>query len=113
MELECLVPCARTAEWRRQKHGQHPKDKRNSCAAAILDSLDAQVSLLNGSPLHERLKKLWRAEELSIGERDSFNEIVGRELSAVGFTSFPATAEELLEAIADHLEGMKDLEGSA
>jgi hypothetical protein len=102
--LECLVPCAYMAERRRQQWRQRPEDKKNCRAAAILDSLDAQVSALNGSLLHERIIKLWKSEELSVGERDSFNEIVGEELSTVGFTSFPATAKELLESIADKLE---------
>ena len=57
--------------------------------------------------------KLWQVEECCFGERDRFNEIVSEELRSVGFTSFPATAKELLEAIADRLEGVKDLEGRA
>jgi hypothetical protein len=105
VQLECLISCAHTLEWRRQNQGQRPEDKRNSRAAAILDSLEDQVSALNGSPLHERLVKLWEAGERCCGERDSFNEIVAEELRAVGFTSFPARAEELLKAIANRLEG--------
>ena len=104
LELQCLVSCAQMAERRRQQWEQSLEDNRNSGAVALLESLDAQVSALNGSPLHERLMKLWRSEELSMGERDCFNEIVGEELSAVGFTSFPATANEFLKSIADRLE---------
>jgi hypothetical protein len=113
MGLECLISCAHTVDWRRQKQGQHPEDKRNSRAAAILVSLQAQVSALNGSPLHESLIKFWQAEERLCGERDRFNEIVSEVLRGVGFTLFPATAKELLEEIVNHLEGLSELKEEA
>ena len=113
LELRCLISFTHMHEWRRKKEAQYPEDKRNSRAAAILDSLEAQVSALNGSPLHERLMKLWEAEERCSGERDRFSEIASEELRAVGFTSFPATAQELLEAIVNRLEEENDLEEEA
>jgi len=113
MELERLISYPHTLEWRRQKQGQYPEDKRNGRAAAILGSLEAQVSALNGSPLHESLIRFWEAEGRCSGERDRFHEIVGEVMGAVGFTLFPATAKELLEAIANHLEGVSDLRQGA
>ena len=113
LELGCLTSYASTLEWRRQKQSQFPEDKRNSRAAAILDSMKPQIAALNGSPLHERLIKLWEAEERSCGERDIFSEIVSEELRAVGFTLFPATADELLEGILKRLEELSDFEEEA
>ena len=113
VELEYLISYAHTVDWRRQKQGRCPEDKSNGRAAAILASLAAQVSALNGSPLHESLVKFWEAEGRCSGERDRFNEIVGEVMRAVGFTLFPATAKELLEAIANHLEGVNDLKQGA
>jgi hypothetical protein len=109
VELECLVSYAHTVDWRRQRQGQYPEDKSNGRAVAILASLEAQVSALNGSPLHESLVKFWEAEGRCCGERDRFNEIVNEVMRAVGITLFPATAKELLVAIANHLEGVNDL----
>ena len=113
LELGCLISYAPTLEWRRQKQSQYPEDKSNGRAAAILDSMEPQIAALNGSPLHERLFKLWEAEGLSCGERDIFSEIVNEELHAVGFTLFPATAGALLEAILKRLEELSDFEEEA
>jgi hypothetical protein len=109
LELGCLISYAHTLEWRRRKQSEYPEDKGNSRAAAILDSMKSQIAALNGSPLHERLIKIWEAEECSCGERDIFSEIVSEELRAVGFTSFPSAADELLEAILKRLEESVDL----
>lgn len=113
LELGCLISYAHTLEWRRQKQTQYPEDKNNSRAAAILDSMEPQIAALNGSPLHERLFKFWEAERLSCGQRDIFNEIVSEELHAVGFTLFPATADELLEVILKRFEELSDFEEEA
>lgn len=113
LELGCLIPYAYTLDWRRQKQSQYPEDKSNRHAAAILDSMKPQIAALNGSPLHERLFKLWEAEARFCGERDIFSEIVSEELRAVGFTSFPATADELLEAILGRLEELSYFEEEA
>jgi hypothetical protein len=67
----------------------------------------------NGSPLHESLLRFWEAEGRCSGEGDRFNEVVGEVMRAVGFTLFPATAKEPLEAIANHLEGVSDLKQGA
>ncbi len=107
VRLECLIPCARMADWRRQIQVRHPGDTRNNRAAALLASWEAEMSSLNGSPIHERLAKLWEAEEDCDGERDFFSVVVAEELRAVGFSSFPVNVRELLETIANRLDGAK------
>jgi len=73
-------------------------------AIFALVALAAELAGLNGTPLHERLERLWEAEEDRCGERDRFSEIVTEELFAVGFTFFPDSATELLEKIASRIE---------
>ncbi len=102
--LECLIPCRSIADWRRRKHQQDPEDWRSSRAAAVLASWEADVRSLNGSPVHQRLVKLWEAEEGCDGERDAFSVVVAEELRAVGVSSFPLDAAELLESIANRLD---------
>ncbi len=106
IQLESLIPCARMVEWRRQKQDRYPEDAVNSRAVALLTALQAEVSTLNGSPVHQRLVNLWEAEERCCGERDVFSVIVAEGLRAVGFSSFPTGAKELLEEIANRLEVM-------
>lgn len=103
-QLECLIPCAPFVEWRSRQCFSGPEQEKNSRAILALESLNAQLSALNGTPLHERLMKLREAEDDRWGERDRFSEIVAEELYAVGFTFFPTTGKELLEKIARHLE---------
>ncbi len=96
LEMECLVDLASTAEWRRLKAVEHPTDDRNSKAAAILQRLATEMGALEGSELHGRLSALYATN-------DEFSEVVSEELRAVGFYSFPSTAEALLQSIADRL----------
>ncbi|HXY58293.1 MAG TPA: hypothetical protein VEH76_06915 [Methylocystis sp.] len=103
-QLEFLIPCASFAEWRSRRRGVGLEARNDIRAIVTLESLSAQLSALNGSPLHERLLRLREAEDDRSGERDRFSEIVAEELCAIGFTSFPATGKELLEKIAGHLE---------
>jgi len=102
-QLERLIPCASFIDWRR-KQLPSPEESNNKQAILALEFLTDQLSALNGTSLHRRLVRLWEAEEDQSGERDIFTEIVGEELCAVGFTSFPATGKELLEKIVYHLE---------
>jgi hypothetical protein len=104
VNLESLVSCAQALEWRRGDQKGPPESMQNLRAMTILRLLETQIRALNGGPIHQRLLKLWEAQEFSSGERDSFNEIVTEQLRAVGATSFPTTAEELLETIAAQLE---------
>ena len=103
-QLELLIPCASFVEWRSTRGGAGLEERSDNRAIATLESLSAQLSALNGTPLHERLSRLREAEDERSGERDRFSEIVAEELCAVGITSFPATGKELLEKIARHLE---------
>ena len=104
IQLECLIPCASFVEWRSRQCFSGPEQAKNHRAILALESLNAQLSALNGAPLHERLMKLREAEDDRSGERDRFSEIVAEELCAVGFTFFPTTGTELLEKIVRHLE---------
>jgi len=103
-QLESLIPCASFVEWRNRQCFSGPEQTKNSRAILALESLNAQLSAFNGTPLHERIMRLREAEDDRSGERDRFSEIVAEELCAVGLTSFPATGKELLENIARHLE---------
>lgn len=104
IQLERLIPYASFIEWRSNQRGAGSDAKNNDLAIVALETLKDQLSALDGTPLHERLVMLWEAEQDRPGERDRFSEIVAEELSAVGFTAFPVTGEELLENIAHHLE---------
>jgi len=72
------------AQWRRQKAGEHPEDKRNLEAATILDRLAKSVESVPPTTLNSffELYEDYEGEELS------------EELRQVGFHSDPKTAED-------------------
>jgi hypothetical protein len=103
MGLEYLVACESTAEWRARKQEQYPEDRRNSEAQELLTSLAKEMAALNGSPIHERLERLWATKK-------GFGEIVSERLRWVGFGSKPTSVLELLEEIAEAAEQADDLQ---
>jgi hypothetical protein len=72
------------AQWRRQKAVEHPDDRRNLEAAAILDRLAKSVDSVPPTTLNSffELYEDYEGEEL------------GEELRQVGFHSDPKTAED-------------------
>lgn len=102
LDLACLVPCEATAEWRRRKQEQYPDDQRNGRAADILDSLEKEISALEGGVLHKRIEELWFTKQ-------GFSDVVGEELRSVGFYWSP-NAPKLLESIIGVLEIAPDNE---
>jgi hypothetical protein len=103
LRLESLIPCSLVAQKRLMDRAPCAEDGGGRAIFALV-TLAAELTGLNGTPLHERLDRLWEAEEERSGERDRFSEIVTEELSAVGHTFFPASATELVEKIASRLE---------
>jgi len=84
------------AQWRRQKAGEHPEDKRNLEAAAILDRLAKSVESVPPTTLNSffELYEDYEGEELS------------EELRQVGFHSDPKTAEDFCRSyIASRTSG--------
>ncbi|ARN79773.1 hypothetical protein [Methylocystis bryophila] len=104
LRLESLIPCSLVAQERLMVRKSSAEDGCAGRAIFALVTLAAELSGLNGTPVHERLERLWEAEEDRAGERDRFSEIVTEELFAVGFTFFPASATELVERIASRIE---------
>ncbi len=104
LKLESLIPCSLVAQKRLMDRAPCAEDGGGGRAIFALVTLAAELTGLNGTPLHERLDRLWEAEEDRSGERDRFSEIVTEELCAVGLTFFPASATELVEKIANKLE---------
>jgi hypothetical protein len=104
LRLEFLIPAALADEVLRKQLRVRPEDPRRNRALAMLGALAEELPALNGSSLHERLVRIWDAEAERGGERDRFSEIVCEELRAIGVTSFPATAREMLEGVARRLE---------
>lgn len=104
LKLESLIPCSLVAQKRLMDRAPCAEDGGGGRAIFALVTLAAELTGLNGTPLHERLDRLWEAEEDRSGERDRFSEIVTEELCAVGLTFFPASATELVEKIANRLE---------
>jgi hypothetical protein len=92
MELEWLVDCAGTADWRRRVAERFPGDDRNAEAANTLDRLAGDLVGFKRGSLHTQLAALWE-------HREDFGEVVSEELRRVGFYSWPATGSELLEGI--------------
>jgi hypothetical protein len=104
LKLESLIPCWHVAQERLLERRPCADDGDAGRAIFALVALAAELTGLNGTPLHERLERLWEAEEDRSGERDRFSEIVTEELFAVGFTFFPDSATELVEKIASRIE---------
>lgn len=104
LRLESLIPCSLVAQERLMERKPSADDGCAGRAIFALVALAAELSDLNGTPVHERLERLWEAEEDRSGERDRFSEIVTEELFAVGLTFFPASATELVEKIASRIE---------
>ncbi len=103
LRLESLIPCSIVAQRRLTERAPCGDDKGAGRAIFALVALAAELAGLNGTPLHQRLERLWEAEE-ETGERDRFSEIVTEELFSVGLTFFPASAGELVEKIASRVE---------
>jgi hypothetical protein len=103
LRLESLIPCSVVAQRRLTERAPCVDEKGGGRAIFALVALAAELGGLNGSPLHQRLERLWESEE-ETGERDRFSEIVTEELCAVGLTFFPGSASELVERIASRIE---------
>ncbi|HTO79175.1 MAG TPA: hypothetical protein VMJ31_05295 [Methylocystis sp.] len=104
LRLESLIPCSLVAQKRLMDRTSCAEDVGGGRAIFALVTLAAELTGLNGTPLHERLDRLWTAEEERSGERDRFSEIVTEELFAVGATFFPTSASELVEKIVSRIE---------
>jgi hypothetical protein len=104
LQLETLSPCALVAQERLMQRDSNVDEAKTGRAIFALVTIAGELHALNGSPLHERFDRLWEAEEERSGERDRFSEIVTEELFSVGFTFFPASAQELVERIASRIE---------
>jgi hypothetical protein len=97
-----------TAEWRLRKAKEFPNDERNLAAANELDRLAAEVSQLEGSPVHRRILKLMdlMSEDVDPGRFwPEFDETISAGLRAVGFHQTFGTGGELLEWYRGTLEG--------
>lgn len=106
LELQCLISCESTAEWRRRKQDQYPEDRRNERAAELLDALEIEMAALEGSAIHARLLSLYYASggddpsDFDYTLSENCSEIVSAALRDVGFYASP-NAVELCESIAD------------
>ena len=97
VELECLVDFAGTARWRSQKAKEFPEDHRNKVAESLLFSFAESAQGLEGSAIHERIA-------LSFEENPEAGEECSALLRSIGFSWFPASAEEALGEIAAYLK---------
>jgi hypothetical protein len=91
-----------SAEWRRQKAEQFPQDRvRNLQAAEELDQLAKEIRALEGSDIHQRVRKITDRT----GDVDSFklNELVASEIRSIGF-SHNHSGRGFLEWYCDLLE---------
>jgi hypothetical protein len=100
-----------TAEWRRCKAEQFPKDAaRNLRAAEELDRLAAQIEQLEGSDVHNQIAELQDGFIRACDDNDGLsiwqdeNETVSAELRAVGFHGSYSTALPFLEWYRDLLQ---------
>lgn len=85
-----------TARWRREQAVKSPNDTRNADAAELLEQLAGAVPQIHPALL-QRWVEHWEAEEIGI----RLSEFQSELLRQVGFSSAPASAEKLLEAIVD------------
>jgi hypothetical protein len=94
-----------TAQWRRDKATQFPDDTRNLRAAEDLERLAAQIEMLEGSAIHERVRGTFdRCLATSENVWGDLNEDVSAELRSIGFHGGYETGEQFLEWYCARLE---------
>lgn len=89
-----LIGFEETADWRRRKYKHYPEDTRNFKAATLLDALASDVVAGIKPDLEAKVVEAYM-------KCDNFRDIAREELRAVGFWSFPNSAEEILESIVE------------
>jgi hypothetical protein len=93
-KMEELIDVMNTADWRRLKAEEYPRDSRNIEAAEALERLAPEIVALNGTEIHREL------EDLLICDGIAFTIIASNALRVIGFTAAPESGVELAEAIA-------------
>src|SRR5262245_1879527 len=93
--LSSILNLEATADWRGRCAERFPADDRNEKAEKLLSRLAHEIDALNGSPLH-------RAIEVFVYD-ENFSVEVSYVLRGIGFSFFPASAEELLERVLAQL----------
>lgn len=98
-----------TADWRRRVQEDHPNDKRNASAAALLERLAAEIT---SSPDLELVAKLSEIESGLISQTETnksydFSFVVeecNEYRRRIGFTEFPSSGKEYLQRLIDIYE---------
>jgi len=108
MDIDLVEELDFTAQWRRDKAAQYPKDTRNTEAAELLERLAIEVGKLSKSFLVRRLEKI-DDELVAI---DGWDFRLSEDLSdyrrSIGFHRFPESGEkylsDLIEIYSNHIE---------
>ena len=91
-----------TADWRRRIASKHPGDAaRNVAAADMLTRLAQELRSLEGTSLHQQVDAVLTSDNDGV---NAFNEIISQATRAVGFTRFPKSGREFLDALILELE---------
>jgi hypothetical protein len=89
-----------TADWRREKAAEYPDDERNNQAAALLDSLAAELDGLEASDaLWTKYAECWEGETGGV----LIAEDISTFLREVGFSTFPSSGREFLDELLHRL----------
>lgn len=93
-----------TAHWQFEKSIEWPDDDRNANAAVLLERLANEVRELKGSPLHNKLNKVWE----KIFDYSLAVEAENEYMRQIGFHAFPASGADFLKSVfaiyADHAD---------
>lgn len=90
-----------SAEWRREKANQFPHDGRNEAAAEELDRIAKEISELEGSDIHTRVRET--IDRMDVDDGFELNESVSSEIRSIGFHS-THTGHSFLEWYCDTVE---------
>jgi hypothetical protein len=96
-----------SAEWRREKAEQFPSDAhRNLLAAEWLDKLAAEISELEGSAIHTRVRET--IDRMNPDDGYELNEWLSAEIRSIGFNN-SHDGRGFLELYCDKMEELIEM----